>query len=285
MTQYALRVFGGPAPYTPASTEVAPSGATSVVIAGTSQFCIAASLQIQSKIGKRSSASCTLRTTTAVHFQQDQRIHIFDKDNTVLFNGYIDKPKEQKRGFKKFLIHTITAVDGHRLADKRRVAKVYSDQTAGSMVYDIWNTVLRLEGITIGAIFDGPTPSEYLFPSESLYPAESTVATIPRALFAYAKASEALDALAKQASYAGIPYWWQIDEKLQLWFVPYTYIRYGSLVNGDTIDENTVTRQRTTTPNGSQARRSRLLHRQRHAKATVKSLHGICPISFPTCQL
>jgi hypothetical protein len=239
MTQYALRVFGGPAPYTPI-IDVQPSGATSVIIAGASQFCLASTLQIQSKIGKRSSASCTLRTTTAVHFQQDQRIHIFDKDNNVLFNGYIDKPKEQKRGFQKFLIHTITAVDGHRLADKRRVAKVYANQTAGAMAYDIWNTVLRLEGITIGAIFDGPTPSEYLFPAESLYPSESIVAAIPSAVFAYPKGSEALDALAKQASYAGIPYWWQIDEQLRLWFVPYTYLRYGSLVNGDSIDENTV---------------------------------------------
>jgi hypothetical protein len=245
MTRYATRIFGAPIPFIPAESPLpAPTPGKlysySVVVAGVEQFCLAGSLQIQSKIGKRSQASCTLRTTTAVHFQQDQRIQIFDSNNTLRFNGYVDKPKEQKRGFQKFLIHTITAVDGHRLADKRRAAKVYTNETAGAMAYDLWNVYLRPEGVTIGAIFDGPTPSSYLYPSESLYPGENIVATIPSALFAYPKVSEALDALAKQASYAGIPFYWQIDELLHFWFVPYTYVKYGQLVNGDTIDERTV---------------------------------------------
>jgi hypothetical protein len=239
--QYAPRVFGGPAPYTPIVPEVQPVGSPTIVVGGQARFCLAGSLSVQSKIGKRSNASCTLRTTTATHFEADQRIQIFDKDNTLIFNGYLDKPKEQKRGFKKFLVHTLTAVDGHRLADKRRVAKVYTNQSAGAMAYDIWYNILRFEGVTIGAIFDGPTPSQYLFPSETLYPGENVVASIPRAVFAYPKVSEAYDALAKQASYAGIPYWWQIDEQLRLWFVPYTYLRRGQVVTGDDLDEDTVT--------------------------------------------
>lgn len=239
--QYAPRVFGGPALYTPIVPEALPVGSPTIIVGGASRFCLAGSLSVQSKIGKRSSASCMVRTTTATHFEADQRIQIFDKDSTLIFNGYLDKPKEQKRGFKKFLTHSLTAVDGHRLADKRRVAKVYTNQSAGAIAYDIWYTVLRQEGITIGAIFDGATPSQYLFPSESLYPGESVVASIPRAVFAYGKVSEALDALAKQASYAGIPYWWQIDEQLRLWFVPYTYLRRGQVVTGDDLDEDTVT--------------------------------------------
>jgi hypothetical protein len=237
--KYALRVFAGPVAY---RTEVeAPlTGSTSVVIAGEARFCLAGTLSIESKIGKRSRASAQVRTTTAVHFQQDQRIQIFNADNILLFNGYLDRPREQKRDFNKFLTHTITAVDGHRLADKRTVSKVYLGQSAGASVYDIWNSVLRPEGITIGAIFDGPTPSQYLFPSEILYPSENMVASIPKAVFAYAKVSDALDALAKQASYSGIPYYWQIDENLQLWFVPYTSIRKDEIVDGTTIDEDSV---------------------------------------------
>lgn len=244
---YAPRIFGGPVPYQPNIT-AQDVGSPTIVIAGQEHLCIAGSLQVENKIGKRSTASCTLHTSTAFHFQQDQRIHIFDKDNNVLFNGYIDKPKEKKSGFAKSLIHSITAVDGHRLADKRRAVKLYTNKTAGAIVYDLWNTYLRPEGITIAAIFDGPTPSDYLYPSETFYPGDNIVASIPTALFAYCKVSEAFDALAKQASYAGIPYWWQIDEQLRLWFVPYTYMRRTDIIDGSTIDElsATVTRSNPT---------------------------------------
>src|SRR5689334_11450201 len=110
--QYAPRVFGGPAPYTPVAPEAQPVGSPTIIVGSEARFCLAGSLSVQSKIGKRSNASCTVRTTTAVHFEQDQRIQIFDKDNTLIFNGYLDSPKEQKRGFKKNLVHTLTAVDG-----------------------------------------------------------------------------------------------------------------------------------------------------------------------------
>lgn len=239
--RYAPRVFGGAVPYVPTlPTDIQPTDSPTVVVGGAARFCLAGSLQVQNKIGKRSSASCTLRTPTGVHFEMDQRIQIFDRNNTLLFNGYLDTPNEGKKGFKKFLTHAITAVDAHRLADKRRVAKVYSNQTAGAIVYDIWYNILRYEGVSIGAIFDGPTPSQYLYPSETLYPGEQVVAKIPRATFAYCTVAEAYNALAKQASFGGVPYYWQIDEKLQLWFVPYTYLRRGQIVSGELIDENTI---------------------------------------------
>lgn len=244
--RYALRAFGGPVLYTPIIPPPPPPPPAklygyTVIAGGEERFCIAGSLQIESKIGKRSQASCKLLTSTGVHFQQDERLQIFNADGTIVFNGYIDKPKEQKKGFQKSLIHTITAVDGHRLADKRRVAKLYQNKTAAAIVYDIWNTILRLEGVSIGAIFDGPTPSQYLYPSETLYPGESVVATIPSVVFAYCKVSEALDELAKRSSYAGVPYYWQIDEQLRLWFVPYTYVRYPLIVDGNNINENAIT--------------------------------------------
>lgn len=238
MTKYALRVFGGAIRLPPAATSSPPTlgGSYAVVIDGTEQFVIAGSLQVESRVGKRSQASCTIRTTTATHFQQYEDIQIFDKDGTLVFNGYLDKPKESKRGFQKTLIHSITAIDGHWLADKRRAAKVYVNQTCGSIVYDLWNSILRLEGVSIGAIFDGPTPSPYLYPSEALYPGDN-VTLIPSAVFAYCKVSEALDSLVKQSGYSGISYYWQIDELKRLWFVPYTYIRKPEIVDGATIDE------------------------------------------------
>jgi hypothetical protein len=175
-----------------------------------------------------------------VHCEQDQRIQVFDAAGNLTFNGYLDTPTEEKRGYKKFLIHALTAVDGHKLADNRHVARVYENQTAGSIAYDIWYRYLRPDGISIGAIYDGPTPSEFLFPSETFYPGDQVVGKIPRAVFAYCTVTEALNALATQASYSGIPYWWQIDEKLQLWFVPYTYLRRALTVTGDNLDETSV---------------------------------------------
>lgn len=200
-------------------------------------FVDAGSLTIDKTIGKASSAAFTLHTTdTDTHFQQYQKVKIYDDTQTLRFSGYLSPPlKEQKPGFQTSLEHTLTCIDQHWLAQKRRVAASYTNQTCGFIAQDIVNNVLLQEGVTIGQIYDGPTPSDVLYPSDTLYPG-GNVGLVPSALFVYSSASDAFDALVKQASDSGNPYYWSIDEQKQFWFVPYATVIRPTIVDGTAID-------------------------------------------------
>lgn len=207
-----------------------------VQIAGQSVFVVAGSLLIDSSVGRRSQASFVLKTDTSMHFQQYQQVLIYDQTRALIFSGYITTPKEQKPGFQNSLLHTITCVDQHFLADKRRVAATYVNKTCGYIVQDILNNVLSQEGVTVGQIYDGPTPSNTLYPSATLYPG-GNVGLIPAVTFVYAKVSDALDALVKAASASGVLYYWMIDQNKRLWFVPYTAVVNNTLVDGSQIEQ------------------------------------------------
>lgn len=206
-----------------------------VSIAGSPVFVLAGSLSISSSVGRRSAASFTVRTTTATHFQQYQQVSITDQNGTLVFSGYITQPKAQKPGFQNSLIHSISCADQHFLADKRRVAATYTNKTCGYIAQDLVNQILSHEGVTVGAIYDGLTPSTTLYPSSTLYPG-GNVGLIPQVNFVYCKVSEALDSLAQQASAAGVPYYWMIDQYKKLWFVPYTWTTNATVIDGTQID-------------------------------------------------
>lgn len=230
MAKYASRAFGAPVLYS-------NDGVHFVTVGGAVYFVEAGSLTIDSAIGKRSTASFTLKTDTTVHFQQFQQVCIYDKNTTLIFSGYLNIPlKEQKPGFQSSLVHTLTCCDQHYLADKRRVTASYTNKTCGFIVQDILNNILAAEGVTVGMIYDGPTPSNTLYPSDTLYPG-GNVGLIPQATFNYATVAQALDSLAAEASAAGIPYYWQIDAFKRLFFVPYTAIVNSAIIDGSTFDQ------------------------------------------------
>src|SRR5207244_74855 len=106
------------------------------------------------------------------------------------------------------------------LADKRVVAASYTNRTCGFIVQDIFNTILTQEGVTVGVIYDGITPADTLYPSLALYPG-GNVGLVPGATFVYCTVAQAMDALAREASASGVPYYWMIDQLQQLWFAPY----------------------------------------------------------------
>src|SRR5438128_580822 len=113
------RALGGP-------LLINDSNSTMVLIGNYSAvFVVAGSLTITSTIGKRSTASFTVKTDNNTHFQQYQQVWIYDQTNTLLFSGYISQPKETKPGFQPVLEHQITCTDQHFLADKRVVAASY----------------------------------------------------------------------------------------------------------------------------------------------------------------
>lgn len=208
----------------------------SVFIGGQSVYIIAGTLNVTNTIGRRGQASFMARTTTATHFQQYQPVTIYDATNTLAFSGYITQPQEQKPGFQNSLIHTITCVDQHYLADKRRIAATYTNKTCGYIAQDIVKTILSQEGVSVGMIYDGLTPSDTLYPDTTLYPG-GNVGLVPSATFVYARVSDALDELVKAASASGVPYYWQIDQNKQLWFVPYTTVINSNIVDGSAIDQ------------------------------------------------
>lgn len=208
-----------------------PGTTYTISVAGVNQFVLAGSLTVDSTIGRRGTATFTLRTTTATHFQQYQTVSITDAMGKLVFTGYITQPKEQKPGFRASLIHTITCVDQHYLADKRVIAATYTGKTGGYIVQDIVSRILSQEGVTVAQIVDSGV-------------------VIPSATFVYCSVAAALDALVTQASAAGIPYYWQIDQNKQLWFVPYTAVVNSNIVDGTAVDQKynlaTVQRQNPT---------------------------------------
>lgn len=217
------------------------AGTFNAVIGGNPVFTVAGTLNFSGTIGKRAQANFMAYTSTAIHFEQDQQVQIYDQNNVLVFSGYISTPKEQKPGFQPTLDHTISCVDQHRLADKRLVAASYVNKSPGYMVNDIYNTILAAEGVTIGLIYDASSlvdlfPSTSLFPSTTLYPTES-VGIVPEAIFVYSTVAQALDELVNVASASGVPYYWMIDQNKKLWFAPYTAVINNTVIDGTQIDQ------------------------------------------------
>jgi hypothetical protein len=229
VVRYALRAFGSP-------MLINDGGGYMVLISGKPVFVIAGSLNMETTIGRRSSASFVVRTAIPTQFQQYQQVKIYDQTTRLVFSGYISNPNTAPDGFRGSLIHSLSCIDRHFLADKRSVQASYVNKTCGFIVQDIARNVLAAEGVTIAQIYDGLTPSTALYPGPALYPG-GNVGLIPEANFSYCKVSEAFDALVTQASASGVPYYWQIDELKRLWFVPYTAVVNSTLVDGTQIDD------------------------------------------------
>ena len=199
-----------------------PPPTYAVQIGGTKQFVIEGTLQGGNAIGQRSTASFHVLTDTSTHFGQYQQVAIYDQNQLLAFSGYVDQPNDEYQpGFQPQLVHEITCIDQHYLADKRIIATVYYSQTCGFIVQDIVTTILAAEGVTVGMIATG--------------------ATVPVANFGYCTVAAALDALVAYASASGIPYFWMIDQFKQIWFLPYTAIA-GTTVDGTTIDAGRASR-------------------------------------------
>src|SRR5689334_3620763 len=163
MVKYALRAFGGPALYNPDQTYTA-------LISGKPVFAVAGSISIQRSVGRVSQTSLTVRTEEPTHFRDHEQIRIYDQSNYLAFSGYITTPKEQQETYTDTLIHTLSCIDQRWLAQKRTFTGFYENKSCAYIAYQIWQQVLQYEGVTIGQIYDGLIPSDYLYPSDTLYP-------------------------------------------------------------------------------------------------------------------
>jgi len=137
-------------------------------------------LNIIDMINSRSTCSFTLMDPAgAYHPSVGEEVLIYD--GALIFGGTIDEPEEIKPPGTSALEIPIQAVDWHEKADRRIVAEVYENQTAGAIVQDIITKYLADEGITVGTIQTG--------------------ATIVKAVFNYIPVSQALDELSELTGY------------------------------------------------------------------------------------
>ena len=98
-------------------------------------------------LGERSLANFEIKDEVGVHFAKGSLVEIYDNDK-LEFTGYTEGKPQERRLRQGVMIHSITAADGHYLADKRIIAKAYENELAGDIVKDIIIEKLADEGIT-----------------------------------------------------------------------------------------------------------------------------------------
>jgi len=143
-----------------------------------------------------------INALTTANFIVIDLLHLDNIDNgdsIELFNGDIKifsgivLNHEKYEDYHGILSYSIQAVDNSKLADKRLIAKVYENQTAGNIARGIIAEKLAEEGVTEGIIQDGPV--------------------VKKAVFNYIKCTEALDYLKTITGYS-----WNIDKDKKLNF-------------------------------------------------------------------
>lgn len=163
----------------------------------TSIVVLRGSIRIEKRIEERSTASFTVvdETGTAVYYR-GQTVTIYDLTDTLIFAGFIDTPGRARIAPNYGLLHDITCMDNHYLADKKLVVKSYATpgQTLGDIVNDIYTDYLVSEGVLIGEIQAGPV--------------------VEKAVFNYVDVAECFDALKELSGFT-----WFINELKKLYFV------------------------------------------------------------------
>jgi hypothetical protein len=109
------------------------------------------SMSISTAIEERSTTSfVVVDVDGAFHYEKGQPVEIINDENgnKLEFAGVIESSKEQKITSTRGLMHSISCVDWHYLADRRIIAKAYEDMYAGDIVKDLITTYLAQEGVT-----------------------------------------------------------------------------------------------------------------------------------------
>jgi len=205
-------------------------------LVGTAYNPEAGSLNIESAIGRRSTASCTIRIEAPMYFPEDSQISLYNGAATLIFAGYLSAPKYHKPGFDPGRYHQLSARDKHWLADKRRIAASFENKTGRYIALYLHANVLAGEGVTIGQIYEDNTINDNTYCSETRLCGEA-IGVIPSIAFDYSTIAEDFDAIVKNISSSGVPFYWQIDYEAQLWLVAYTAVVNSVVIDGTTVDE------------------------------------------------
>lgn len=170
-------------------------GTLSATIGGVSVSLMAGSFRTSETLNNRPIASFVLRyVTTPEGNEGDEVIVTRDSDADRVFAGRVQgiTLNVDESGNANFATYQCGGYEV--LADRRLVAEVYTNKTAGFIVDDIVTKYLAPDGVTAGTIEAG--------------------ITIPRASFAYLSASQVLRELAEASGYI-----WYISYDKELFFV------------------------------------------------------------------
>lgn len=124
----------------------------SIAVAGTTYSFKYGSLKIEDTIDMRSICDFVIEdvpgTTRLTH---GMPVTVTDSINGLLFAGFVDQPDEQNLYPSSQNEITVTCMDMHYLADKRRPTRDYNtNMAAGDIVTDMDATYLAAEGVTAG---------------------------------------------------------------------------------------------------------------------------------------
>lgn len=160
------------------------STATAIILDNTGLLMLDQGVGVLITLGDPLTSETTEVTADATGYTADYAFS--PDDETVIFQGFIDKATERRVGVGGTREITIECADLHYLADKRVIVDAFTDTSAGDIVRALITSTLAAEGVTEGNVQDGPT--------------------VRAITFNYARASDALMDLAERAGY-----WWRIN--------------------------------------------------------------------------
>src|SRR4030065_614375 len=101
---------------------------------------------------------------------------IFLIDSVIAFKGIIETIKKYET-MPGYLYYDVTCVTFDKLTQKRKIAQVFTSQTAGYIINWMITNILNEENITAGTIQDGPTFTKVIFNYSSCYNALNKIMT------------------------------------------------------------------------------------------------------------
>lgn len=121
-----------------------------ISIGGTNYSVIENSIQIQTAINQRSTASFNIYDATGtVFFTKGQQVTISETTLGTLFSGIIDSAQQTRLSPSNSIISSISCVDNNYFADKRIFASDdYTNMYAGDIACDMLSNYMATEGIT-----------------------------------------------------------------------------------------------------------------------------------------
>ena len=175
--------------------------AISAYISGVKVVILRGSVRVDKRIEERDVASfVVVDATSSFSAVRGMPVELYDSTPTLIFSGFIATPEKARIAPGFGLLHDITCMDNHYLADKRLVTESYvSGLTPEFIINDIYEKYLIPEGVTLGSI-------------------EATGLTLSGALFNYVKVSDAYDAIKELCG----TFIWFLDEFKKLYFIART---------------------------------------------------------------
>ncbi len=208
-----------------------------ITIGGEEQRIKSGTLEIENAIDERSTASfVVLDPDGDKTFRKGQPVYIVNEHHKTIFGGVVENAYAKRVSRQNYFMHEIQCVDWHYLADKRIIARAYSNESVLNIVKDIVDGYLGDEGIQYIEAGDETVFLQPSFPIEiAIDSSIDDFGSLEEAIFNYVPASRALSDLKEQANA-----WWRIEPNRNLYFVKREHLVYGDTVDSSYMLNDTV---------------------------------------------